>query len=302
MLSHYRKPALWISFLISFVLHLLGVLFLGSFLSEEEDAKAFRARLAVAPRFEPKRLGAAKPRQLPTTEMEYLPTAARPQTLSEIDELLAPDIPPEIPTQPGSLRELAMGAKSDTVALTGEKLPAPTDYGWSDTTGRGESFDLLRMTDLARQDRQRAAIVPGQISRRDVTGFVNLSRLRVYGAGSTGPGLDALARYVRDHTRILAQVSERRYDGFLSQNLLDDPVHFLIEGGGWPSYNAMWVQFSEQEKDMLGRYLREGGFLFVEGGYRFLTAMRDIVEEILRDDGRLFPVPVSHPVYHSFYE
>ncbi len=235
MPTHFRNPVLWISFLISFVLHLVGVLFLGSFLSEKEEAKAFEARLSVTPRFAPKWLGATRPRQLPTIEMEALPTAARPLTLSEIDEMLAPEIPPAIPIQPRSLREFAVGAKSDTVALAGEKLPAPTDYGWSDTTGMGESLDLLRMTDLARQDRQRAAVVPGQISRRDVTGFVNLSRLRVYGAGTepngAASGLDALARYVRDHTRILAQVSQRRYDGFLSENLLDDPVHFLIQGG-----------------------------------------------------------------------
>ena len=56
----------------------------------------------------------------------------------------------------------------------------------------------------------------------------------------------------------------------------------------------------------MGRYLREGGFLFIEGTSRrtsrYLHEMKDHLREILGSEARLAPVPTSHPIYHSFYE
>lgn len=304
----YRNRALWFSLVVSFVLH-VGVIYLDLGLGREEvQDRAFRARLAAVPRFEPYRLGVTRPQQLPRTEMEYLPSAAVPGRLSAEEEVAPVEAPAlDLADAPTALRKFSVGGKPDTLILAREVLPRAADFDWTNSARQAEAFDLLRMQDLAGNDRVRATVIPGQNTRRDVSGYVNFSRLRLYGAGTdpreSAAGLDALARYVRDHTRILARVSGARYDYFLSENLLEDPIHFLIEGGGWEPYRSEYLtQISDEEKVLLGRYLREGGFLFIEGGYRYLAEMVRNLREILGQDGRLFPVPASHPLYHSFYE
>ena len=52
----------------------------------------------------------------------------------------------------------------------------------------------------------------------------------------------------------------------------------------------------------MGRYLREGGFLFIEGNNRFLREMAGHLRSVLGADGVLAPLPLSHMLYHSFYE
>ena len=133
---------------------------------------------------------------------------------------------------------------------------------------------------------------------------MNFTQLCVYGASSGRGALDALSRYVRDHTHLLAQVRGKTYDYFLSEQLLKDPVHFLFQDTTciYPYDNNVLTKFSLEEKALLGRYLREGGFLFIEGGGRYLREMKDHLREILGSEARLAPIPTSHLVYHSFYE
>ena len=96
----------------------------------------------------------------------------------------------------------------------------------------GPSMDLLRIVDMARANKDHAGVIIDRSSRRDLMGYVNFTQLRVYGAGSGRGQLDALTRYLRDNTFILANVREKTYRNFLSENLLKDPIHFLLQGGG----------------------------------------------------------------------
>ncbi|MFH1570768.1 MAG: DUF4159 domain-containing protein, partial [Gemmatimonadota bacterium] len=140
-------------------------------------------------------------------------------------------------------------------------------------------------------------------SRRDLTGFANLTPLRLYGAGSGNVSLDALARYMRDHTSLLVQVRQRRYDYFESENLLKDPIHFLVQGGGFPTYRDDEItRFSPRERELMERYLRAGGFLFIEGGKRYLEEMRDLLRQLLGGEGRIYQLPASHPLYQAFFD
>lgn len=60
------------------------------------------------------------------------------------------------------------------------------------------------------------------------------------------------------------------------------------------------VSFSESDRQVLRRYLRQGGFLHVDDNY-------GMDESIRREFGRLFPnvalqeVPIDHPVYRVVY-
>ena len=293
--------------LVSLLLHLAGLYLTRDLWLDELDSEAFRARIAlIPPQFKPRRLQAL-PKQdseAPKVEMEYL---QRPEAQAEEireQDLRLDTTAPEIETQeaPLALREIASGAKEDEPIFERVKMISPSALGLADSMGIA-SMDLLRMVDLARANKDHAAVIRDPSSRRDLAGYVNFTQLHVYGAGSGRGALDAMSRYLRDHTRLLARVRDETYEYFLSENLLKDPVHFLFQNGGLTPYrDEVLTMFSEQEKQVLGRYLREGGFLFIEGNNRYLREMTRHLRSILGDEAKLAPIPTSHMIYHSFYE
>ena len=295
----------YICLLASLLLHLTA-LYLGDYLWRDElDAETFRVRLArIPPQFKPRR-----PIPLPRldlealkVEMEYL-RADQPAVAVRDPNLESETTPPEIeaPTAPLALREMAVGAKEDAPILEREEMISPSSLGLADSMGIA-SMDLLRIEDMARANKDHAAVIVSPATRRDLSGYVNFTQLRVYGAGSGRGALDALSRYLRDHTHLLARVRDETYEYFLSEQLLKDPVHFLFEDTLSAYDPNVLTKFSPEEKALLGRYLREGGFLFIEGTNRYLREMKDHLREILGSEARLAPIPTSHPVYHSFYE
>lgn len=303
----YRQKSVWGSLLISLLLHLAVAYLASDFWMEEIAPRVFRARLERIPQFKPKRLVVVGSQaEMPRVEMEYLSSQAAPQQVPEGDLATLPPAVPEVEVSgaPLALREIASGAKEDEPQLERVEMIRPSELGLADSMGI-ESMDLLRIVDMARAGKEHAVVIPDLGSRRDLQGFVNFTRLRVYGAGSdTGGSLDALARYLRDNTRLLARVREGEpYDYFLSDNLLKDPIHFLFQGGGLPPYrDEVLTYFSEEEKELLHQYLHGGGFLFVEGNNRFLREMAGQFKSILGDEGKLVVIPGSHPLYHSFYD
>ena len=238
--------------------------------------------------------------------MEYL-RADQPAVTVRDPNLESETTPPEIesPTAPLALREMAVGAKEDAPILEREEMISPSSLGLADSMGVA-SMDLLRLEDMARANKDHAAVIPSRATRRDLSGYVNFTQLRVYGAGSGRGALDALSRYLRDHTHLLAQVRDKTYQYFLSEQLLKDPIHFLFEDSLSVYDENVLTKFSVEEKALLGRYLSEGGFLFIEGTgrrtNRYLREMKDHLREILGPGARLAPIPTSHPIYHSFYE
>ena len=302
-----RHRTAYVFLLASLLLHLTA-LYLGDHLWRDElDAETFRVRLArIPPQFKPPR-----PIPLPRldvealkVEMEYL-RADRPAVDIRDPNLESETTPPELeaPTAPLALRELAVGAKEEAPILEREKMISPSSLGLADSMGVA-SMDLLRIEDMARANKDHAAIIPSRTTRRDLAGYVNFTQLCLYGASSGRGVLDALSRYVRDHTDLLAQVRDKTYEYFRSEQLLKDPVHFFFQDTTcvYPYDPNALTKFSAEEKALLGRYLREGGFLFIEGGGRYLREMKDHLREILGSEARLAPIPTSHPIYHSFYE
>lgn len=308
-MSKKRKLSkiVWGSLLLSVLLHLFGLYMARDLWLDELETEAFRSRLAnVPPLFKPRRLNTVQRQvELPEVEVELQYIASEQQAVELREQDLQQQAEPEkIEEQlaPLALREIASGAKEDAPILERVKMLSPSELGLADSLGI-RSMDLLRIVDMARANKDHAAVIIDPSSRRDLMGYVNFTQLRVYGAGSGRGVLDALTRYLRDNSRILAQVRDESYDYFLSENLLKDPVHFLLEGGGMPAYrDEVMTQFSREEKEMLGRYLREGGFLFIEGSNRYLREMRSHLRAILGAEATLRPVPLSHPLYHAFYD
>ena len=301
-----RDPIIWPCLIISFLLHLVALNYIALFWREAEEAKAFRARIANIParRFEPQRMRVPEPKRLPESRMEYLRREAEPETMAE--EVTRTELvprPPEAPEVDIALREIGTGAPPETLAFAEERKLSPHEYGWADTAGRREALDLLRIEDLARAGREPAAIIPDLHSRRDATGYLNIARLQLRGAGSRGFPLDALARYTSDRTNILVQAEEHWHGYFDEEYLLDYPIHFLFEGEGKPVTTSEYrVRFHDKEKELLAEYMRSGGLLYIEGGYRFLTEMADTLKSVLKNDGGIGSIGPDHDLYHSFFD
>ena len=61
------------------------------------------------------------------------------------------------------------------------------------------------------------------------------------------------------------------------------------------------IALNEEELVELRRYLDAGGFLYADDNYGLDASFREMVAA-LYPDNPLTPLPVSHPIYHSFYD
>ncbi|MBI2504398.1 MAG: DUF4159 domain-containing protein [Candidatus Latescibacteria bacterium] len=306
----------WISLLISLVLHLGGIGLLEFVWWGVQDERLVKVRLVQPPRMKPVRLEVvpmAGGQAEPLTRMERLaPEAAGPRQLSETQLPMGgeagggagfgergPALSPE-----GSVLALGGGGPggrgAGSFAAPGERGPV---LGGLVRPGSGRdadrTFDLLRLQDMARANKDHAAVIPNLASRRDLKGYINITRVRGVGFGS-GP-IDELARYMTDYTQVLVQAQPGYYDYFLNEQLLKDPVHFFFPGGLKRLTPYPLTRMSEEEIALLGRYLRGGGFLFIEGGRNFLNEMIAYLKQALKGEGRLLLLPLSHPLYTAYY-
>ena len=302
-----KNKVVWTCLLVSLLLHLVGLLLTRSVWMDELDTDSFRTRIVrISPQFKPHRLSAASRQETEAlrVEMEYLRTEEPEAAAIREEDLRLEATVPEIKFHdaPLVLREIASGTKQEEPIIDRVEMITPSVMGLADSLSAA-SMDLLRLVDLARANKDHAAVIRDAANRRDLAGYVNFTQLRVYGAGSGRGSLDAISRYLRDHTRILARVRDETYEYFLSERLLKDPIHFLFQGGGLTPYDDnVLTMFGPEEKALIGRYLRQGGFLFIEGSNRFLREMAEHLRSVLGADGVLAPLPLSHMVYHSFFD
>lgn len=289
--------------LVSAALHLIAVILFDDWRSRELEADAFEARLRSVARFEPRRLTAERPITAPRTEMEFRRAKQAAPPVEQTVRIDAPPPPLDIPEAERALRDFDVAARTDTFATDAndDVQEALANLQTQRDESRTESLELLRVQDLA-QSGERAVVLLDPAGRRKITGFVNLTRLRLRGAGGGWGGLEALAGFMRNHTDLLVQVRDEVHDLVHDPALLKDPIHFLLEGGGldligdWPL-----LQLHSDEREFLGRYMRQGGLLFIEGSGRFNAEAVDMLQQVLGGDGAIRPLPREHPVYHSFY-
>ena len=291
-----RLPA---SLLLSLLVHLVVLLTIEDWRRGEREAEAFRTRLRQVLRFEPERFTADGPDDLLRTEMEYRPAGLFPRPRLEDPSLPRQPAPPQ--DAPVALRRFEIAARSDTFRAGTEP---DLVRSLAAAQARGDSIrrplDLMRIWDLA-QGRERALVRPDPDSRRHLTGFANLTRVWLRGAGG-GRGLETLARFMRERTPLLVRVRPEPIHYFTTPELLRDPVHFLIQGVGLPRAGD-WplLQLAAEEKELLQEYLRGGGLLYIEGAGVFLDEAVSLLRELLPEAGGIRPIPAGHPIYHSFY-
>jgi hypothetical protein len=319
LLPPFSRPnAVAFSFLGSILLHLLGAHVIERFGGGQEAEQEQPFVFASQRRLGQRPIGLLG--SLPQVQMEWLYVPAVPQDFSVghlNDGAPSPVSAPTLdPTEPLETNPLP----TKHPLLASRLLPELAEQALQESLVT-ESLELLRLQDLDRAGAHHAAIISDPLDRHQLRGYVHLTYLRVYGAGSySAPGnaLADLARYMRDHTHIQARtMNVKIYQGFFSPQLLKYPIHFLFQGtplnqpdtedgfsrGGQLAYDSEKVtKFSKEEIDLLGNYLHNGGFLYVEGGSIFLRDMVNHVRHALKGQGRITEIAVTHPIYHSFYD
>ena len=182
--------AIWLSVLASILLHITGLYMARGIWLDELETESFRARLAnIAPLFKPRRLNTAqKPLVEPPVEfeLEYISADREAVELDERElpmQIVVEEV--EVEDAPAALREVASGAKEDDPLLERVKMLSPSELGLADSLGI-PSMDLLRIVDMARANKDHAAVIVDLSSRRDLMGYVNFTQLRVYGQEADG--------------------------------------------------------------------------------------------------------------------
>jgi hypothetical protein len=319
------QKLLRLSLLVSLLLHLSGIVLVEYVWWGSEDEALVKVRLARPPRMKPVRLEirpvGGEQAEAPTLMERLAPEAAGPRPLSDAQLPLGGEAgggagmgeraggagPPLHPDGgPMALGGGGPGARgAGAFAAPGERGPV---LGGLARPGTGQdadrTFDLLRLQDMARANKDHAAVIPNWASRRDLKGYVNITRIR--GVGYDSGNIDELARYMTDYTQVLVQAQPGHYDYFLNEQLLKDPIHFFFNpirpDGLRPPTPYPLTRMSKEELALLERYLRGGGFLFVEGGRNYLSEMIARLKEALGGEGRLFALPLSHPLYTAYYD
>jgi hypothetical protein len=117
-----------------------------------------------------------------------------------------------------------------------------------------------------------------------------------YGGGgdwyANPSGLPNLLREIRARTGL--SVSERPLQLKITDpNLWTQPFIYLTGHGN--------IRFTDEEVQILRKYLMSGGFLHADDNYGLDESFRREIKRIFPDQ-ELIELPPSHPVYHVMYE
>lgn len=105
-------------------------------------------------------------------------------------------------------------------------------------------------------------------------------------------GLPNLLRAIRERTGL--DVMDRPLQLKLTDpNLWSHPYVYLTGHGN--------VRFSEEEVQILRRYLTSGGFMHADDNYGLDESFRREMKRVFPDTD-LVELPASHPIYHSMYD
>ena len=207
------------------------------------------------------------------------------------------------PAMPGRALRVEPGSATPVWEGIGtEETVSPSEAMQVEEAPTFES-ELLRLEDLIRASGHRAMVIIDTQDKRNVRGYLHLARIRLRGFGTEGPGVAHLMRYLRDRTGIVGQIKDT-IRLMHSPEIFQHPILLLFQGGGLPTgtHSLCDVKLDDRELENLGRYLRMGGFLFVEGSNCFLREVKDRIREALHSDGRLLKLPSDHPLYRAFYD
>lgn len=155
------------------------------------------------------------------------------------------------------------------------------------------------------QDRFSGMIEQGS-NKKDVSGFIEFYQLEYRGSkveDNNQPGwncipqaLQNLADFINNNTKI--RVSLKGSIRLDSKDLINFPIIFMMGYRAEPIY-------TKEEAQNLGKYLREGGFLFIDDAYAYESGsfnrkVRQLIRDALGYDAVFERIPNNHPLYHAW--
>lgn len=127
------------------------------------------------------------------------------------------------------------------------------------------------------------------------SGELTIAQLQYGGGGdwyANPSGLPNLLRAIRERTKL--PVSDRPGRVKLTDAALWNYPYLYMTGHGN-------VEFTEEEVEILRRYLLSGGFLHVDDNYGLDESFRREIRRVFPDK-ELVELPHSHPIYHGLYD
>lgn len=181
-----------------------------------------------------------------------------------------------------------------------------TEVSNSRTSGRyNDTYSDQLIDESNFRDKWEADVKQGA-NKKDIRGFLNLYQLQYRGTKLDENGepawnvvplaLQALAEYAESKTKLdFILKGPIRLDDKL---IMEVPILYMMGSEAAPD-------FSKVEIKNLEKYLRNGGFLFVDDGYAarwgaFNTKTRDYIEQALGYDAQWEKIPNSHWLYHCW--
>ena len=124
---------------------------------------------------------------------------------------------------------------------------------------------------------------------------LTIAQLQYDGGGdwyANPSGLPNLLKTIRERTDL--QVSDRPARIKLTDpNLWNYPYIYITGHGN--------IRFSDEEIQILRRYLLSGGFLHADDNYGLDKSFRREITRVFPDK-ELVELPADHPIYHAFYD
>jgi len=155
------------------------------------------------------------------------------------------------------------------------------------------------------QDRFYGWVEQGK-NKKDISGYLEFFQLRYRGSkidenseegwNVVPQALPALVEYAEDNTKLdIILKGAIRLD---SKELMEVPMLYMMGSQTEPLY-------TKKEVEGLEKYLRSGGFLFIDDGYAarwgsFNQKSRQMVTDALGYDGEFEKIPNNHWLYHCW--
>lgn len=164
--------------------------------------------------------------------------------------------------------------------------------------------DLVDYTNFT--DRFEGFVVQDKSNKKKISGHLNFYQLRWRATKSEPNGEDgwnvypralpALTAYAMDSTDIrITLAGNVRLD---DQAIFSIPILFMMG-------QTASIQYTPQEAKNLGKWLRQGGFLFVDDGFAQLTgafnkSARQLLKDALGYDAEFERLPLNHSLYSAW--
>ena len=288
--------------------------------SEEEEEKVIRFQ--PPPPIMEKNFDLAKKPEISEVQMEMIASMAPPDLPQDISAIVdvssvGSDLLGSVMPSSATLGTFS-GAKAEELAFEDVEMIELTETAAPVQEALSLRTELLNVGDLD-IGRFQAILIQDPENKKNIKGFFNMTVIDYDIADKNRDrfptAVEELMRYMRDHTKVNARI-EGTTLRLSDPQIMKAPFLYMT---GWDAV----VQLSDTEKENLGNYLKNGGFLFaeeirqsdpenglngrgagVEGtpfDRQFKALMKD--PKVLGSDGSKWQkVAKTHGLYYSFWD